>query len=239
MTFDDSDEEDINYVESQNKTKTTNKIAGIADPILFLGPFYHENPEHFEINRGERKQLQHLVALIKNIKTNKVQDFFIMEKFKIDHSHVIHNTTVNGWYFGKQQHSMPGQNENRSNDDLLKDLRLSLKREIMKFDVSEDVIVGLLTDLKVDVGGKSPIGIIKCGWCTEIGKLKPVRVSTKSKRTGGFYWVTSNFATHYRKRYHLDKGILTSKKSSEHNESNGRHSEMIIDDNSNTGNEYN
>lgn len=212
MTFDGLAEDDIDYIESQNRTKTIEKIAGKADPILFLGPFYYESPQHFEINRGERKQLKHLVTLVSDVKSQNKRDFFKINKFKIDYNQMIYNQKIDGYYFGKPNQSMVqktsnGKDDTNFNDDLVTSLRSTLKSTILKLNVTEDEIDTLLTSIQINANGNPPDGSVECGWCAKNGKKNIIKIGSKQNigRKGAcIYWVPSNFATHF-KRVHLPK----------------------------------
>lgn len=208
LTLRDFCDEDIQYIETQNKTATVNKVTGKADPIWFLSCFYNDNPENFEFNRGERKRLSQLADLLKNVKNQN--ELFSMEKFKIDHCQVFYSPKTEGYYFGKQNaipFSTNGTvNNNISIQDQENNLKGSLKSKLIEIsNISETETENLLAgNITVSAKGNEFRGSIICGYCNAENKKIIISVSTKTvagRKKSGIYWTLSNWVTHIKRSH--------------------------------------
>lgn len=214
LTFKDLSDEDIDYVQTHNREKTVSKVDGKVNPVLFLGPYYHESPATFEFNRGERKKLHQVATLMKKYETEKLADRFAMGKFKIDHRQMIFNEKTKGWYFGKPllaecDTSHKSGTVNNSSDANVNTLQTSLHRTLktqaIKLGVSDEEAESMLSgNLSVNMNGNEVRGHIACGWCKQNQKDSVITVSSKSvdgPKKSSTYWISSNFTIHF-KRYH-------------------------------------
>lgn len=174
---------------------------------MFLGYFYHESPENFEINRAERKKLHQMVSIVKSMKSKDEKQGNIKPKFKIDHSQVIFNSKVNGWYFGTQYNQSSTSKSDIPIGNLQQTLHDSLKLKIMQLNVSETEVDSMLAEnLNVQIDGNVVSGIITCSWCSSNKKRKKIKVSSKivtGRKKNGTYWILSNFITHFNRCHSL------------------------------------
>lgn len=176
-------------------------------PILFLGYFYHESPENFEINRAERKKLHQIAPIVKRNKAKAEKQGNVKQKCKIDHSQVTFNSEVNGWYFGTQSNQCSASKSEFPIENIQNTLHDSLKLKIVQLNIPEAEVDRMLAEnINVQIDGNVASGTITCGWCPSNQKRNKIKVSSKTvtgRKKNGTYWILSNFITHFNRCHSL------------------------------------
>lgn len=209
------DDQVISDVQNFIKLRGSQIINGKVDYSLFMGDLYHDNPEEFEFNLGERRQMISVAAHAKKIIEENEQ--IATKKRKIDYNEVVYFKTLNGYLFKKKSTIGLSQmdvevlepNEQELKLYLFESMVHTLEKSIPEdWDSVKDIVS--MSMAFVEIRGKHNVhGEVQCILCQQNNRENRINVSTKKSVQKGqnhakIYWVMSNFKEHL-KQVHLLK----------------------------------
>lgn len=210
-TLADITDEDFDYVEKKLKDKMLKLISTELDASYFVGEYFKNDPDAFEITRADRKRLMTASKHIKDVEEKNQMHFSLQKKQKVDVDYTVFESGFCGFYFTKEKSnkkplSLDAESElNKSLTDCLRKCLIKFPTGIEWSHIEKSISDDLIS---IQICGNKASATVKCVFCMFNGKENKISVFLKqAQKADKSYWVLSNFSKHL-KQTHSKKQTL-------------------------------